>query len=516
MNRTQRFSRSIFSGYACTFVVAACSFASIYLSLRFLSVPQFGLWALVFQINGYLLLTDFGMSNAVGRFLMDWKDQRPSKQYGETFIAGLLILFFQAVVLFSLSLAVVFWAPALLKIPQELIPSFRFLVFGQALISAVFFPLRVFSFALVAYGRFDWINASAATGQLVSLGGFAWGLQHGWSLPSYLFGSLLDALSATLVIMVASQRLHLLPKASEVIRPGWDCCFTIFRYGRDMFLILFGNRVLFASQAVILARFAGLEAVAAWAIGSKMFFFCRDFSNQIAQASGPLLIEIYARGEFLLASKKLQDLALLSGSFATVLGSFLIVGNRPFVSLWTQGLIQWETRLDVVLALILMITCLFAVLCHVTGMTKDLATIRWVGLKESLLFLVFACFLVKSLGVFGMVLAHLSAACLISLPFLFSAVRKFNRSHNSAVHIIPSAFFRWALVLFSACFLSFTFSQKPNFLSLLFAVLFLICVFIFLLVPLSWKILSPSLRSRVHFLSKPLQRFFSLFNQSLF
>jgi O-antigen/teichoic acid export membrane protein len=508
MNRTQRFSRSIFSGYACTFVVAACSFASIYLSLHFLSVPQFGLWALVFQINGYLLLTDFGMSNAVGRFLMDWKDQRPSKQYGETFIAGLLILFFQAALLFSLSLAVVFWAPGLLKIPQELIPSFRFLVFGQALISAVFFPLRVFSFALVAYGRFDWINASAATGQLVSLGGFAWGLQHGWGLPSYLFGSLLDALSATLVIIVASQRLNLLPKASEVVRPGWDCCFTIFRYGRDMFLILFGNRILFASQAVILARFAGLEAVAAWAIGSKMFFFCRDFSNQIAQASGPLLIEIYARGEFLLASKKLQDLALLSGSFATVLGSFLIVGNRPFVSLWTKGLIQWETRLDVVLALILMITCLFAVLCHVTGMTKDLATIRWVGLKESLLFLVFACFLVKSLGVFGMVLAHLSAACLISLPFLFSAVRKFNRSHNSAVHIIPSAFLRWALVLSSACFLSYTFSQKPNFFSLSLDVLLLICVFIFLLAPLSWEILSPFLRSRLHLLPKPLQRFF--------
>ena len=508
MNRTQRFSRSIFSGYACTFVVAACSFASIYLSLRFLSVPQFGLWALVFQINGYLLLTDFGVSNAVGRFLMDWKDQRPSKQYGETFIAGLLILFLQAVVLFSLSLAVVFWAPALLKIPQELIPTFRFLVFGQALISALFFPFRVFSFALVAYGRFDWINASAATGQLMSLGGLAWGLQHGWSLPSYLFGSLLDALSATLVIIVASQRLQLLPKASEVIRPGWDCCFTIFRYGRDMFLILFGNRVLFASQAVILARFAGLEAVAAWAIGSKMFFFCRDFSNQIAQASGPLLIEIYAKGEFLLASKKLQDLALLSGSFATVLGSFLIVGNRPFVSLWTSGLIQWETRLDIVLALILMITCLFAVLCHVTGMTKDLTTIRWIGLKESLLFLVFACFLVKSLGVFGMVLAHLSAACLISLPFLFSAVQKFNRGHNSAVHIIPSAFLRWVLVLFSACFLSFTFSQKPNFFSLSLGVLLLICVFIFLLAPLSWEILSPSLSSRLHSLPKPLQRFF--------
>jgi len=508
MNRTQRFSRSIFSGYASTFVVAACSFASIYLSLRFLSIPQFGLWALVFQINGYLLLADFGISNAVGRFLMDWKDQRPSKQYGETFLAGLLILFLQAGVLLSLSLAVVFWGPALLKIPQELIPSFRFLVFGQALISALFFPFRVFSFSLVAYGRFDWINTSAALGQLTCVSGFAWGLQHGWGLPSYLLGSLMEALTSMSIVLIANQRLHLFPKISECVWLRFDSLLKLFHYGRDMFFILFGGRILFASQAIILSRFAGLESVAVWAVGSKMFFFCKDFGCQIAQASGPLLIEIYTRGESLLASKKLQNLALLSGSFATILGSFLIVGNRPFVFLWTKGLIQWETRVDVVLALILMITCLFAVLCHVTGMTKDLATIRWAGFKESLLFLIFSCLLVKSLGVFGMVLAHLFAACLISVPVLISTVQKFNRRHNSAIHIVPSAFIRWAIVLFLACFLSFTFSQKPNFYFLALAIFFLICVFIFLLAPLSWEILSPSLRNRRHFLPKSLHRFF--------
>ena len=164
--------------------------------------------------------------------------------------------------------------------------------------------------------------------------------------------------------------------------------------------------------------------------------------------------------------------------------------------------------MDVVLALILMITCLFAVLSHVTGMTKDLATIRWVGLKESLLFLVFACFLTKSLGIFGMVLAHLSAACLISVPFLISAVQKFNRRHNSAIHIVPSAFIRWAIVLFLACFLSFTFTQKPNFLFLVLAAFLLICVSILLLAPLSWDILILFLIGRLHLLPKTLHRYF--------
>ena len=156
-----------------------------------------------------------------------------------------------------------------------------------------------------------------------------------------------------------------------------------------------------------------------------------------------------------------------------------------------------------------MITCLFAVLCHVTGMTKDLTMFRWVGLKESLLFLVFSCFLVRTLGVFGMVLAHFSAACLISLPFLFSAVQKFNRSHNSAIHIVSSAFIRWALVLLSACFLSLTFSQKPNFLSFVLAVLFLICIFVILLTPLVWGILGPTIKARIHLLPTPLQKFFT-------
>lgn len=508
MNRTQRFLRSIFSGYACTFLVAACSFASIYLSLHYLSVSQFGLWALVFQINGYLLLTDFGMSNAVGRFLMDWKDQRPSKKYGETFIAGLLILFFQAVVLFALSLAVVFWAPGLLKIPQELIPSFRLLVFGQALISAVFFPLRVFSFALVAYGRFDWINASAAMGQLASLGAFAWGLKHGWSLPSYLFGSLMDALSSAMVIIIASHRLHLFPKANEMIRPGWDYLLTIFCYGRDMFFILLGGRILFASQTIILARFAGLESVAVWAVGSKMFFFCKDSACQVAQAAGPLLIEVYAKGDVRMASARAQDLTLLAGSLATLLGSLLILGNRYFVSLWTNGLIKWETQFDIAFALILILTCLFTSLIHLNGMTKDLSKLRWVALQESLVFLVVSFLMAHFFGIIGMILAHLFAICAISMPFLIFSVREFNRIHHVNIHIAPEVVVRWLLTLALACFLSYAFCHKLAFLSLFFAGVLLICIFILLLAPLIWGILGPTIKARTHLLPTQLQKFF--------
>ena len=511
MNRTQRFFRSVLSGYACTLVVAACSLASVYLSLSHLSVPQFGLWALVFQINGYLLLTDFGMSNAVGRFLMDWKDQRPSRDYGETFFTGLLILCLQGFLLFGAALAVGFWFPPLLNIPQELIPSFRLLVFGQALISALFFPFRVFSFTLVAYGRFDWINTGSALGQITCLAGFAWGLHRGWGLPSYLLGSLMEALSSMSIILIANQRLHLFPKINERIWPRFDCLLRIFRYGKDLFLILFGGRILFASQAIILSRFAGLESVAMWAVGSKMFFFCKDFACQISQSAGPLLIEVYTKGDVRMASTRARDLTLLAGSFATFLGSLLILGNKAFVSCWTKGVIEWETRFDIAFALILILTCLFTSLIHLNGMTKDLSKLRWVGLQESLLFLGVAFFMAHFFGIMGIILAHVFAICTISMPFLVSSVREFNRTHHVYIHIAPYAVLRWVFTLSLACLLSYTFTQKLNFLHLSIAFVSLICVFIFLLTPLHWGILHPLLRSRLHYLPKPLQRFFLSF-----
>jgi O-antigen/teichoic acid export membrane protein len=508
MNRTQRFSRSVLSGYACTLVVAACSLASVYLSLSHLSVPQFGLWALVFQINGYLLLTDFGMSNAVGRFLMDWKDQRPSRDYGETFFTGLLILCLQGFLLFGAALAVGFWAPALLKIPQELIPSFRLLVFGQALISALFFPFRVFSFTLIAYGRFDWINTGAALGQITCLAGFALGMHRGWGLPSYLLGSLMEALSSMSIILIANKRLHLFPKINERIWPRFDCLLKIFRYGKDQFLILFGGRILFASQAIILSRFAGLESVAMWAVGSKMFFFCKDFACQISQAAGPLLIEVYTKGDVRMASTRARDLTLLAGSFATFLGSLLILGNKAFVSCWTKGVIEWETRFDIAFALVLILTCLFTSLIHLNGMTKDLSKLRWVGLQEGLLFLGTAFFMAHFFGIMGMILAHVFAICAISMPFLIFSVREFNRIHHVYIHIAPAILLRWILALSLACFLSYAFCQKLAFLSLFFAGVLSICIFILLLAPLIWGILGPTIKARTHLLPTQLQKFF--------
>ena len=70
MSRLQRFVRTVVSSYALMFLSMLYQLGSIPLALRFLSKEQFGLWVLMTQIAGYLLMVDFGITYAIARLLI--------------------------------------------------------------------------------------------------------------------------------------------------------------------------------------------------------------------------------------------------------------------------------------------------------------------------------------------------------------------------------------------------------------------------------------------------------------
>jgi len=440
----------LLSGYGTSCVVAACSLVSVSIAFRHFSADEFGLWTLVFQINSYLLLADFGVSNAVGRFLMDWKDQRPSKSFGSTFIAGFFLCLLQAGLVVVLAFLVASWGPDIFRISPALSQDFRFLIIAQAVISGLLMPFRVFTFALVAYGRFDWINLSGVLGQVFSLAGFAWGTQQGWGIRSYLVGTSLETVLAASVLWAANHRLGLAPAKTEWSWPSREIFRKIIRYGRDMFMVLIGGRLVYGSQALLLARFAGLEQVAIWSIGSKMFIFLRELSAQVGQASGPLLIELYQQGDSQKAVKMMRHLVAAGGALSAVFGSVLIFWNGTFVQVWTHGKIKWDPELDFFLALLLLLLGCLPVLIHVTGMTKNLKRFRWASLSEGSLFIVLASPAIFGFGIFGMVLSQLLCALLVGWFFIGLILKDFNRAHGTFIRFPLGALLLWTTPLFFA------------------------------------------------------------------
>ena len=69
----RRLLQTLASGYLSLAAASVYTLVSVPLVLHFLTKLEFGLWALMFQIAGYLALIDFGMSPAVARLLIEEK-----------------------------------------------------------------------------------------------------------------------------------------------------------------------------------------------------------------------------------------------------------------------------------------------------------------------------------------------------------------------------------------------------------------------------------------------------------
>jgi len=486
--------------------VAVCSLLSVSIAFRHLSATEFGLWTLVFQINSYLLLADFGISNAVGRFLMDWKDRRPSRSFGSIFIAGFFLCLVQAGLVVFLALLVASWGPDFFRISPALQADFRFLIIAQAIISGLLMPFRIFTFALVAYGRFDWINLSGALGQIFSLAGFAWGIQQGWGIRSYLVGTSLEAVLAAGILGAANRRLKLAP-----IRAEWSCptltdLQKILKYGRDMFMILIGNRLLYGSQALILARFASLEQVALWSVGSKMFLFFRELANQFGQSSGPGLIELYQQGELPKATLTMRKLACGAGVLAVVLGCCLITWNKSFVTFWTHGALTWESSRDFFLSVLLLISSLAPIYVHAAGMTKNLRVLRWATLAESTVFIILGCFAATCLGIDGMILAFFISTVLVGPIFILWVLNDFNQRHGSSIRPDFGTLIRFPVLLAIAFLIQILTPAWPAAIRICFSTSLIAMFSFFVLRPIFAPLISTSTQGFSRFL---IFRFFS-------
>ncbi len=75
MSRFKRFAHSLASSYLLMGANILYSLASVPLALKYLSKPEFGLWALASSIAIYVGLIDMGMTGT-SRILVDYKDNK--------------------------------------------------------------------------------------------------------------------------------------------------------------------------------------------------------------------------------------------------------------------------------------------------------------------------------------------------------------------------------------------------------------------------------------------------------
>lgn len=415
MSRFKRFANSLLSGYALILANILYTLASVPLALHFLSQEEFGLWALVTQVcNFNQIVIDLGMSGAIARILIDHKDDESSTTYGAVILTGTLVLLLQGLLIAVIGGLISYWLPQWMEVPVTHWREFRMLVIGQCVLLAVSFVLRIFTFILHAHQRFDVGNYS----QIIC---FLLGFIAQWvsfKAGLGLYSLLVSGLVSTLVVGVSgwwqARRLQLLPRPGRWGHPNWRTFKELFFYGTDMFLVSIGLQLITASQAPVITRTLGLEAVAIWSIATKLFMLSQQLVYRLLDFSLAAFSEMMVRGEKARLQARFRDLVILSGSASAAIGVTMALCNRAFLSLWTHNRISWPIENDILMACSLVVYA--ATRCHIglACITKTVGAMKYIYFAEGLLFVGLGLVLAPRLGLTGVILGGILTNLLLS------------------------------------------------------------------------------------------------------
>jgi len=413
MSRSKRFVASLVSSYAAIGVNILYTIASIPLALRYLDKQEFGLWALVMQLSGYLILLEFGMTGSVARSLSDHKDHIEDGNYGNVLRTGARVFAIQGFLVAILGLAVAWFGPSLLGIPERLQHTFTVLMAAQAIINGTKLGLGTLASPLWCHQRLDLSNLASSISLVITFAVLWLGFHLGWKLYSLTVAAAVGSVCGLLFTYVSCRRLGYYPTRAH--RGHFDSRLfrELFHFGSGLFMMNLGAQLASASQVILCSRMLGMEAAAVWSISTKIFSLAQQFVGRVLDSSAGGLAEMAVRKESATLQKRFHDIVSISAVMAVIASAGIALTNGPFIEIWTSGRISWNPWNNLLLAMVLFSTAVTRSHTSLVGITKEIRGMKFVYLLEGLMFVTLSIILVPRIGITGLLIAAL--ACNIGI-----------------------------------------------------------------------------------------------------
>ena len=421
MSRSKRFVTGLLSSYAAIGVNILYTLASIPLALHYLDKEEFGLWALVNQLTGYLMLLEFGMTGSVARSLSDHKDHMEGGIYGSILRTGGRVFAIQGALLAVTGLVLACFAPSLLDLPVRLHNPFSILMAAQAVLSGLRLSLGAFASPLWCHQRLDLCNLSSS---LSLVGNFAvlWiGFHLGWHVYSLTVSTIAGTFLSSSSSYLFCRRLGFYPPDEHRGRYDPRLFRELFHFGGGLFLMSLGSQLASASQVIVVSRMLGMEAAATWSVATKVFSMAQQFVARVLDSCAGGLAEMVVRNETGQLQKRFCDLVSISAVIAVVASSGIALMNGPFIEIWTAGRVAWPRWNDYLLACVLFSAAVTR--CHtgLVGITKQIRGMKFVYLIEGLLFVCLSVLLLPVIEFAGLLISAL--ICNVAITGVYAIKR---------------------------------------------------------------------------------------------
>jgi O-antigen/teichoic acid export membrane protein len=177
---------------------------------------------------------------------------------------------------------------------------------------------------------------------------------------------------------------------------------------------MIGLQLITASQAPVICRSLGVEAVAVWSVATKLFVLSQQMVYRLLDFSTAAFSEMMVRGEKERLRNRFRDLVTLSGSLSVAVGIAMALCNQSFLEIWTGKRIVWAVHNNWLMA------CSLAVYaytrCHIAlaCMTKKIGKMKFVYFAEGLAFVGLGLALASHWGLSGIIISGIVTNILFS------------------------------------------------------------------------------------------------------
>jgi len=454
MTRSKRFVTGLLTSYVAIGVNILYTIASVPLALHYLNKAEFGLWALVTQLAGYLTLLDFGMRGSVARSLSDHKDYIEGGTYGNILKTGNRVFAIQGLCVALLGLAMAFFAASLLGLPTQLQHPFAILMAVQSVLAGFGISLGALGAPLWCHQRSDIYNFSSSMCMVTGFASLWLGFHLGWQIYSLILSSIISYLTGVVITYFACRRLKLYPSRQN--RGHFDR--SLFRelshFGSGLFLMNIGTQLASASQVIVVSRLLGVEMATVWSISTRVIGIANQCVSRVFECSSGGLAEMFVRGESALLHKRFRDLVTISAVIAVTASAAVALTNGAFIEIWTSGRVAWEPWNNLLLAGVLFITGVTR--CHTgfVGITKQIRGMKLIYLIEGIAFIALSVFLVPLMGLAGLLIATL--ICNIGITGIYGIYRTADYFNLSGLNVIGWTARPTGILLITAALFSVT------------------------------------------------------------
>jgi O-antigen/teichoic acid export membrane protein len=413
----RRFFHSVASGYVLLGANMLFILAQVPLALHYLPRKQFGLWALVVQLTGYLQFIDLGMAPSVSRNLIDHKDDRYGGVYGSLIQTAGIVLFVQGAIVFTAGALLTLFGSNFLRVEPDLQHQFRVLMTIQCAVLAAGFPMRIFFHVLEVHQRTDISNyfqiGLFAINYTVLWSCFA----HGFGVLSLAYANMTSTMYFVFSNFVACLILKLFPSTNTWGRPSWLRFRELFTFGKDVFWVTLGTQMINASQTIVITRSMGLDVSGTWTVATRAFTFVTQLVWRLFDTSYSAFSEMVVRQERDRLLQRFKSLVILSCSLAVTCGVMFAVCNKPFVELWTHGKVTWDSRYDVLLGIWLIILTVARCHCNFVIVLKRIGLMKYVYFIEGTVFLAAGSYATSRYGIAGLLATSIVASSIFTCSY---------------------------------------------------------------------------------------------------